>query len=110
MQPEPYNSGDPEQVKSKKTRAKHAEDQHKNDLRAIMATVGGRRYLWALMGACGVFSDTGSVDPLLVGRFLGRRSLGLELLAEVMTICPDEYLLMQSEAMKQDKEDSTNAC
>ena len=106
---EPYNSANPEHVKSKKTRAKHAEDQHKNDLRAIMATVGGRRYLWALLGSCGVFLDTAGTEPLLLGRFMGRRSLGLELLIEIMTICPDEYLVMQSEAMKQDKEDSTNA-
>lgn len=105
---EPYNSGDPEQVKRKRTKAQIAEDLHKNDLRAIMATPGGRRYLWGLMGSCGVFLDTCNTEPLTVGRFLGRRSLGLELLTEIMTICPNEYLVMQSEAMKQDKEDTAN--
>jgi len=109
MQPEPYNSSDETQVKRRKTKAQLAEDQHKADLQAIMATPGGRRERWALLSSCGVFGDTGSIDPMTVGRFLGRRSLGLELLSEVMAICPNEYLVMQSEAMKRDKEDSTNA-
>ena len=108
MQPEPYNSADEVQVKRRRTKAQIAEDQHKADLQAIMATPGGRRERWAVLAAAGVFSDTGSVDPFMVGRFLGRRSLGLELLAEIMTVCPSEYLLMQSEAMKRDKEESPN--
>ena len=104
----PYNSSDETHVKAQ-TIKKKAKDQTANDdLKGVMATASGRRFVWRVLSMTGLHQDTGHTDPVMVGRFLGRRALGNQLYAEVITICPDEYLLMQSEAMTKTKKETSN--
>lgn len=87
----------------KKTRAALGSEQRKEDVRALMAMASGRRVFWDVLARLNVFSDTAQTDLLRVGRFLGARSRGLELMAEIIETCPDEYLLMQREAMQSER-------
>lgn len=69
-----------------------------NDLRAVMGTAEGRRFMWALLGECGLFRS--SYHPSALIHFNeGQRSIGLSLLGRVTTECPDLYLTMQGEAV-----------
>lgn len=104
----PYDAGDETHVKSAKRKGKLAEAQKKADLKVVMSTPEGRRHIWGQLEICGVYDDTLHTDPLMLGRFLGRRSLGLKLLQETILYCRKEYLLMESEARNQQKEDKAN--
>lgn len=105
----PFDAGDEAQVKAKQKKNRLAIQQRQDDLKAVMGTPAGRRHIWHVLEMAGVYSDTGHTDPVMIGRFLGRRSLGNELLAELVSVCLPEYLLMESEARnKQQKEDEAN--
>lgn len=93
--------------KKRETRAKIARDLEISDLRWVLSAPQGRRFYWRVMGMAGVYSDTLQTEPVMLGRFLGRRSLGQELLGEVLEECPDAYLQMQREAMTAEKNEKT---
>jgi hypothetical protein len=99
---------DAEDPKPKMSKAKLAEMTRKHDWKKVMGMPEGRRLMWSTLDLLGVYSDTGHTDPIQVGRFLGARSKGLQLLAEIIEVCPDEYLQMQVEAMRKDKEEMTH--
>lgn len=69
-----------------------------DDLRSVMGTPQGRRFMWALLGECGLFRS--SYHPSALIHFNeGQRSIGLSLMARVTAECPDLYLTMQGEAI-----------
>lgn len=73
-------------------------EQATNDLRAVMGTPEGRRFMWALLGECGLFRS--SYHPSALIHFNeGQRSIGLSLMARITGECPDLYLTMQGEAI-----------
>jgi hypothetical protein len=108
MKDEPYDSGNETQVKHKKTRAQLREETHKADWRAQMSSVQGRRFVWAWLSETGIYRDCTATESYQLGRFAGKRSFGLQILGELLSICPNEYLLMQSEAMKAQQEEKNN--
>lgn len=73
-------------------------DRAVDDLRAVMGAPEGRRFMWALLGECGLFRS--SYHPsALIHYNEGQRSIGLALLARLNDHCPDQYLTMQGEAI-----------
>ena len=91
------NAADPQQVKKAKKLDRMRELREREDLEAILSTVGGRRFLWKQLCEAGVFSDyTGEVEG--VYRFLGRRSRGLALMLEIQALNPEYYHRMAKEA------------
>lgn len=73
-------------------------EQATNDLRAVMGTPEGRRFVWGLLGECGLYRS--SYHPSALIHFNeGQRSIGLALLARLNDHCPDQYLTMQGEAI-----------
>ena len=74
------------------------QDRAANDLRTVMSTAEGRRFMWALLGECGLFRS--SYHPSALIHFNeGQRSIGLSLLGRVTIECPELYLTMQGEAV-----------
>lgn len=70
------------------------------DLRAVMSTREGRRFVWRMLGQAKVFHNCfvpGSPDTTAYNE--GCREFGLILLQEIMAQCPGSYLTMQKEAM-----------
>lgn len=73
-------------------------EQAKADLEAVMGLPAGRRFVWAMLGECGLYRS--SYHPSALIHFNeGQRSIGLALLARLTADCPDQYLKMQSEAI-----------
>jgi len=72
-------------------------EQRANDLRAVMATAEGRRFVWDLLGECGTFQLGWSPSAEIHLR-AGMRSVGLSLLARVHVDCFNEYQAMEREA------------
>lgn len=69
------------------------------DLKAVMATASGRRFIWRQLKVAGIH-DSSFVGgaPDITAFKEGARNLGLMLLAEIMTEVPESYLIMQKEA------------
>lgn len=68
------------------------------DLTKLMDTAHGRRFMWKLLGQCGVFRLSYSGELASTSFNEGQRNIGLGLFAEIMAHCPHLYLLMADEA------------
>ena len=77
-------------------------NQEVEDLRSILKTVYGKRFIWKWLGRSGIFRQSfmpGAADSTAFNE--GRRSIGNALLAEVLEVRPDSY----SEMVKYAKEE-----
>jgi hypothetical protein len=94
------NAADPEQVRKASVVERELLDLQDDDLRAVMATADGRRFIWRTLGYCGMYRE--SFVPGRPAHDLfhaaGQRSVGLWINAQLFRVCPEQYLLMQSEA------------
>lgn len=78
-------------------------EQQINDLRRLMDTDYGRRFVWRLLGQAGTFqlSFTGNSETFFNE---GRRSLGTELYGQLHEHCLDQYLVMMHEAKEKEED------
>ena len=68
------------------------------DIAKIMRTRGGRRFMWRVLEGAGIFHSSFHTDALMMAFNEGRRNQGLILLADIMEIDADNYILMTKEA------------
>ena len=80
--------------------------QQEEDVRAVLATETGRRFVWALLdGHAGVFGASYTGDGVSGAYGEGRRSVGIGLMLLVQRLAPDLYVRMvqeQLEALRRD--------
>jgi len=76
------NASDPKQVKKAKQKEKFNRDDELKDLKEILATNAGKRFIYRYLSKCGVFksSFTGNSETFFRE---GERNIGLQLLADV---------------------------
>jgi len=94
------NAADAEQVEKAKQKVESRNDRRLNDVREVMNSKRGRRFMWELLDFCGIFK-TSLADEHQIFYNEGMRNVGLKLLADVNEASPDAYLLM----LKESKED-----
>lgn len=83
-----------------------AVSEERADLKGIMATRQGRRFIKRLLDVAGVFVLTHAGEMTHASAFNeGQRSFGNRLLAQAMSWCLEEYVQM----LREDLEDSSNA-
>jgi hypothetical protein len=94
-----YNAGDEEQVKTRKRKDEQIRDREMHDMRMVMSTVEGRRFVWRLLERAGVFrtSFTGNSTTFFNE---GQRNMGLIVLADVHEACAEQYIVMMNESKK----------
>jgi len=87
------NAANESQAKDSQQKQKLKQDVDDNDLRFILASPQGQRFVWKLLQSCGVFksSFTGSSETFFLE---GQRNIGLKLISEVMRVDPESYLKM----------------
>lgn len=71
-------------------------------LRRIMGGAPGRRWTLEILEACHVFGTTFTGDALSSAFSEGERNVGLRILADVMSACPDQYIQMMREKNARD--------
>ena len=78
-----------------------------NDVRHVLSSVQGRRFVWRILDMAGVYrsSFTGNSTTFFNE---GARNIGLRVLSDVMDAKPEAFLLMQQEDKKR-KERKANA-
>ncbi|MEY0554616.1 hypothetical protein AB7334_00490 [Providencia rettgeri] len=77
-------------------------EREDDDLKQVMSTEYGRRFVWKTLSASGVFHSSFSSDPYSTYFKEGARNRGLELFNSVLSVCPDLYLVMAEEAKEQE--------
>ena len=84
--------------------AKRMFDREREDLRSILKTPYGKRFVWKWLSRCGVFRQSfvqGESDSTAFAE--GRRSIGNALLMEVFDVRPESYVEM-TKAAKEDED------
>lgn len=84
------------------------------DLQWVMSDVHGRRFVSRLLQTAAVepgirLDSNGRGDPMMLAQLEGMRVIGEDLDATLQTYCPDEYIMMTVERLKEDaKEERVN--
>lgn len=91
------NASDKEQVVEAGKRYKMRKDNELDDLKLILNTEHGRRFIWRYLSDCGIFRSSYVTEPHDTAYNEGRRAVGLKLLAEVTEAMPEAYSLMVKE-------------
>ncbi|CAI0711985.1 Uncharacterised protein [Serratia quinivorans] len=76
------------------------QQRHADDVKGVMSTESGRRFIWDRLTQSGVFQTTFRTDTNTTMFLEGNRNAGLTLFNDVFGICPDLYLKMAAEAEK----------
>lgn len=76
------------------------QQRHAEDVKQVMGTEIGRRFIWGLLTQAGVFQTTFRTDTNTTMFLEGNRNAGLALFNDVFGSCPDLYLKMAAEAEK----------
>ncbi len=68
------------------------------DLRKVLSTREGRRFVWRYIGLCGVFKNPHGVDTNQTSFYCGQQAIGQTLLADVTETNDEALLMMMREA------------
>jgi hypothetical protein len=77
-------------------------------IRQLMSSMAGRLWMWEQLSKCHMFENVshfdgeGHVQKTYFA--LGERNVGIQLLADVMRLCPREYVLAMEENTKLEKD------
>lgn len=93
------NADNQKQVSSNKLKEKLKQELADADLKYLLSTDQGRRFLWSTLEMCGVYksSFTGSSQTFFLE---GQRNIGLKLLADIMRVDPESYIKMYKQSRK----------
>jgi hypothetical protein len=92
-----YDASNPRHIRKAEKRARSIEASSALYLHATMATVEGRAWFYALLERCHVFHQPFNLNALQTAFNCGEMNIGQIILAEIMVICPDQYLFMLRE-------------
>lgn len=93
------------QVKGRRVKARRQREM--NDLRQVLSTPEGRRFLWRLMSECGAFASVvrSGLDSS-VFYLSGKQDVGHFIQAEVIEANEGAYLTMQKESWANVRKDA----
>jgi hypothetical protein len=97
------NAADPKEVKKQKKKDHLDQLQFEAACAYVMQNPKGRHFVWSLLERCGLYqmSFTGNSETFFRE---GRRSIGLEMIADLEEVTPLEFLDMWSEHFKKARE------
>jgi len=75
----------------------NARRQAADDIRNIMASAPGRRFVWRLIDGAGTFRAAFAGDAWTTAYNEGRRAVGIALMLEAQRVASAEYVLMLTE-------------
>lgn len=92
------DAGDIKKVSKVEAAAKRRQRDDDNILRSLLATQAGRGWTWRLLSRAHIMHSSFSPDPLVMAMKEGERNIGLSLVADILRVCPENYVLMSNEA------------
>ena len=97
------NAADEDQVKAAENRILNGRDQELNDIKSILQTQAGRRFLWRLLSHCKTFESIWEPSAKIHYNS-GIQDLGHFIMAEIVACDESALLLMMKEKQIKDKE------
>jgi hypothetical protein len=94
---EPEDLGNPEHVQERNREVKLRRREEFEDLKVVLSTGPGRRWMWNFISGLGPFRTPFGVDPHMSYFNGGRQNVALALIAEINAASPQTYALMQKE-------------
>ena len=92
-----YDAGNRRDVRTAQKQAKVADLQRKEIISGIMSVKPGRQWMCDLLEQCHIFATSFSDVDLRMAFMEGQREIGLRLLMDIMSACPDQYVTMMRE-------------
>ena len=92
-----YDSEQIEKNKKLTEEAKRKRVRDLNDLRMVLKTPEGRRFIWKILSNAGIFRDPFTLNSNETSYGLGRRRIGLDLLIDLNDAEPLAFAKLQSE-------------
>ena len=92
------NAADRKSIRRKEKAAKLAEANRHATITNLMSTSFGREWVWDILTQCHCFSTTFNGEALSSAFAEGERNVGLRLLSDILTACPDQYIQAQRES------------
>lgn len=90
-------------------REREAAAQAADDLAFVMSDPRGRRFMWRLLGATGMYAASFNHSGSITAFNEGQRNIGLKLVADITGTIPEQYLVMQGEAIEADRKERERA-
>lgn len=82
--------------------ARNKAERDRNDLSKILSLAEGRRLVWSMLSAAGVYGRSFTGEPLTTAHNEGRREGGIQLLERIEEQAPGSYLVMLREALDEE--------
>lgn len=92
-----YSAAERKDIRRAEKAAKLADTQRLEIITNLMSAAPGRAWVCDLLEACHIFTTTYTGDALSGAFSEGERNVGLRLLADIMSACPQRYLEMMRE-------------
>lgn len=96
------NAADRKDVRRREKESRFADLARREVLHSLMSTEPGRRWVWTTLASCHCFTTTFNGDALQSAFQEGQRAVGLSILADILSHCPDLYLQAQRESNVRD--------
>ena len=93
-----HNTGDRKSIRQAEKAARQLDLQRLEFVQSMMSSAAGRAYAYDQLSRAHVFTTSFDRDPLMMAFREGERNLGLQLLTDILTACPDQFVQMQREA------------
>ena len=84
-------------------RDKLTRDAEESDIKWLMSSKRGRRFLWRLLDQAGVFRLSFNTNAMTMSFAEGNRNFGLRTLDMIHTLCPELYPTMVKEQNNNDR-------
>lgn len=92
------NAAERKDIRKYEKLAKLREDERINFVVGSMSLRQGRAYYHDLLAACHIFNDPFTGDALVEAYSKGERNVGLRIYNDLVTHCPEYFVLMMQEA------------
>lgn len=93
-----YNPADEQQVNERSAKKKFDHKAKQQFLRDILKDRQGRDFFWDLLSMAGIFHTSFNPSNAVTAYNEGRRSLGLQVLADITAAAPEAYVTMIKES------------
>lgn len=97
-----YNAAERKDVRAAEKADRLVALQRQEIMASIMSLPASRAWMWDILVSCHVFAPTFALNPYSTAFAEGERNIGLRLLADIMSACPDQYVQMTREANERD--------
>ena len=100
-----YDASNAKHIRAAAKRARQDDVSRQAAIETLMLNPAGRKWVWELLKRAHIFSTSYTGDPTGTLFAEGERNLGLSILLDVTTFCPDQYIQMTREASDKEQAD-----